>query len=346
MTSTDNSPSSICVLRLSAIGDVCHAVSAVQAIQQKWPKAKITWIIGKIEARLLANLEGVELIAFDKKAGLRGYQELYQCLKNRQFDVLLHMQVALRASLATLCIKAKEKWGFDKLRAKEGQWLFTNRKISPQRRPHVVDGFWGFAQAIGVEKNLVPKWRMPITQQDIDWCQAQIHCSKYIVISPAASKVERNWTTAGYAAVAEYVKRHQLSVVLSGGPTQMETELGHQIESLSNATIINMIGKTNLPQLLALLKGAKLVVAPDSGPAHMASSVNTPVVGLYAHSNPQRTGPYNSQAHVVSIYSDLLFQKTGKTVEQNRWGKRVKGENLMQQISVESVLKAIDQIIL
>ena len=76
-------PSSICVLRLSAIGDVCHAVATVQAIQNQWPNCKITWVIGKIEAQLLVNLDNIEFIIFDKKAGLKGYRDLYYSLKGR-----------------------------------------------------------------------------------------------------------------------------------------------------------------------------------------------------------------------------------------------------------------------
>jgi len=342
-------PKSICILRLSAIGDVCHAVAAVQAIQNRHPEAKITWVIGKVEALLLQNLPNIEFIIFDKKAGLKGYQDLRQQLKNREFDILLHMQVAFRASLVALCIRAKEKWGFDQSRAKEGQWLFTNRRIAPQIEPHVVDGFWGFAKAIGVSSDLTPVWKMPIADDDEKWCIEQTGSKAYIVISPAASKAERNWLPENYAAVADYAIKNGLNVILSGGSTEMEEQLGEEILKAilqtTQSSITNLIGKTTLTQLLALLANAKLVLAPDSGPSHMASTVNTPVIGLYAHSNPKRTGPYNSQDTTVSIYESLLIKQTGKTIHENPWGKRVKGENLMKLISVESVIEKFDCLI-
>jgi len=339
-----NHPNSICILRLSAIGDVCHAVATVQAIQRRWPEAKITWIIGKVEAMLLANLNNVEFVVFDKKAGLKGYRDLYRQLKGQKFDLLLHMQVALRASLATLCIRAKEKWGFDKSRAKEGQWLFTNHQIAPQKEPHVADGFWGFAQAIGVSPESKPVWDMPLNEDDQAWCLKQTGDKPYIVISPAASKAQRNWLPNRYAMIADYAHAKGLQVVLSGGPTEMEKQLCEKIINACNAPIINLIGKTSLPQLLALLQKAKLVLAPDSGPAHMATTVNTPVIGLYAHSNPKRTGPYHSQSTTVSVYEELIEKQTGKSIAENRWGKRVKGENLMELISVDSVVIMFDKI--
>ncbi len=338
-------PHSICILRLSAIGDVCHAVATVQAIQTRWPEANITWVIGKVEAMLLTNLENVEFVIFDKKAGLKAYRELYTHLKARKFDLLLHMQVALRASLATLCIRATEKWGFDKSRAKEGQWLFTNHQIAPQEQPHVADGFWGFAQAIGVSAELKPVWHMPLNEEDQVWCMQQTGSKSYIVISPAASKEQRNWLPNRYAAIADYAHAQGLQVVLSGGPTEMEKQLSNKIINACNAPIIDLIGKTSLPQLLALLQNAKLVLAPDSGPAHMATTVNTPVIGLYAHSNPKRTGPYHSQETTVSVYEELLVKQTGKSIGENPWGKRIKGENLMELISVESVVAMFDKIL-
>jgi hypothetical protein len=157
--------SSICILRLSAIGDVCHGVSAVQAIQKAHPNAKITWVIGKIEAMLLADLPGVELVVFDKKQGSKAFKNLKQRFKGQQFDVLLNMQVALRAGLVAHCIPAKIKIGFDWARSKELHSLFINKRIEPEQQAHVLEGFKGFAKAIGVD-DYQPHWEMPFAEQD------------------------------------------------------------------------------------------------------------------------------------------------------------------------------------
>jgi len=253
MTSQITEPKSLCILRLSAIGDVCHAVAMVQQIQQQYPNLPITWVIGKIEASLLTGLPGVEFIIFDKKAGWKGYQALKQQLKNRHFDVLLHMQVALRASIASLFIPAKVKIGFDKQRAKEGQWLFTHQKIVPQKNPHVLDGFMAFAQRIGV-KTSVPNWLMPIAAQDKHWVSKQLLTQKPIaVISPAASKAERNWHAQGYASIADYLIKKGFYVVLCGGPTAMEKQLADNIIQQAQSEIKNLVGKTTLKQLLCIL---------------------------------------------------------------------------------------------
>ena len=337
-------PKSLCLLRLSAIGDVCHAVAMVQHIQRHWPETKITWVIGKIEANLLAGLPGVEFVIFDKKAGLQGFKDLRAAFKGQKFDVLLHMQVAFRASLASLCIPAKVKIGFDKSRAKEGQWLFTNQKIASQTHPHVLEGFFGFAEALGLpplvkaSSKATPQWQMPLSDQDQLWASEQFSGDKPIaVISPAASKAERNWHAQGYAAIADSLVKRGFTVVLCGGPTELEKTLSEQIIAASGSELVNLVAKTSLKQLLAVLKLAHLVVAPDTGPAHMAVTVGTPVVGLYAHSNPGRTGPYLYQKYVVSDYPQAIFKQYQKAVSQLPWGIRAKGVELMQAITIEQV---------
>jgi heptosyltransferase I len=285
-------PSDICVLRLSAIGDVCHAVSAVQAIQRHYPQAKITWVIGKIEASLLEGLPGVELVVFDKQQGQAAYAKIRQTFKHKQFDVLLHMQVAFRANLLAACIPAKVKIGFDWQRAKEGHSLFINKRIDPQQQAHVLEGFRSFAQAIGVP-NYQPQWQMPILEADRAFAKQHIpHLGNTLVISPAASKAERNWLPERYAQVAHCAYEKGFAVVLTGGPSQLEQQLMQHIMRCVDFPITNLVGKTTLKQLLCILERASLVIAPDTGPAHMAVTVGTPVIGLYAHSNPARTGPY------------------------------------------------------
>ncbi|PHN88169.1 ADP-heptose--LPS heptosyltransferase I [Pseudoalteromonas sp. 3D05] len=340
--------SDICILRLSAIGDVCHAVSAVQAIQKAHPNAKITWVMGKIESMLLADLPGVELVVFDKKQGKQAFEQLKQQFKGRKFDVLLHMQVALRANLVARCIPAKVKVGFDWARAKELHSLFINKRIKAEPQAHVLEGFKGFAKSIGVP-DYQPSWAMPVTAQDQivadDLLEAKRLASPIFVISPAASKKERNWLPERYAVLADHAHGQGFKVVITGGPTELEFELSEQITSYANAPILNLVGKTKLKELLCVLKRAALVLAPDTGPAHMAVTVGTPVIGLYAHSNPKRTGPYLYQNYVVEVYHQNLLQQTGKTAEQVAWGTRVKGSDLMAQITVADVTLMFDLVV-
>ncbi|MCL1056390.1 glycosyltransferase family 9 protein [Shewanella gelidimarina] len=330
---------SLCLLRLSAIGDVCHAVAMVQAIQRRYPDLQITWILGKIEYQLLKHLPGVEFVIFDKSQGWRSYFNLKRALKGKKFDVLLHMQIALRATIASLAISAKLRIGFDRFRAKEGQWLVTNHRIEPQATPHVLEGFMGFAKALGVTES-IPRWNIPVLAADTEFAEALIPSdSSVLVICAAASKAERNWLPERYAAVADHAVEKGYRVILCGGPTPLERVLADNIQTAAKSELENQVGKTSLLQLLAILKQASVVLAPDTGPAHMAVTQGTPVIGLYAHSNPGRTGPYTCLDSVVSVYQQVIAEQKQGDIP---WGTRAKGEHLMALITVDSVINELD----
>ncbi|SET20913.1 glycosyltransferase family 9 protein [Thalassotalea agarivorans] len=346
---TDNTITlkNICILRLSAIGDVCHAVALVQYLQQQLPQCKITWIVGKVEAQLIKslNLSNVSLVAFDKKAGLKSYFALKRQLNGQEFDALLHMQTATRASAASLFIKAKRKIGFDVKRSRELQRLFVNEFIAEQENPHVAEGFMAFAQALGLPYKQ-PTWSVKPDAQSSLWANNIVTSNRPIaLICASASKDERNWHTEHYAAVADHIHNQGYKVILVGGNTQREQALSENIIAKSTTKPASLVGKTSLPQLLAIIDRARFIVAPDTGPVHMAVMVNTPVIGLYAHSNPDRTGPYLYPQYTISCYQQHIEAQQHKSLADIPWGKRAKGEDLMDSISLPSVIDTIDKVI-
>ncbi|MCW9023523.1 MAG: glycosyltransferase family 9 protein [Gammaproteobacteria bacterium] len=336
-------PHNICILRLSAIGDICHALPVVRTIQEHWPDTNITWVIGKLEYSLIGDIPGIQFIIFDKNQGTKAYWQLYKQLHRQKFDVLLHMQMSLRASLASLMIKAKFRIGFDRQRAKDMQWLFTNQKIQFQPNQHVLDSFFGFSEALGIQNRLL-KWDIPIDQKTIEVVTRLIPEKPYLVISPCSSMAYRNWDSEGYAQVANYASdKYGLEVVLTGGPSSLENEYGQQITQRSKIKPINLIGKTTLKELLAIIQQAHVVIAPDSGPAHMATAVNTPVIGLYACTNPDRARPYNSSKWVVNKYPEAVKNEYDKIPDDLPWGIRVRIEGTMNRITVPDVTHMLDK---
>ncbi|MBB6056914.1 glycosyltransferase family 9 protein [Tolumonas osonensis] len=337
-------PEALCLIRLSAIGDCVHAVAMVQAIQRQWPQTKITWIMGKAEASLLHDLPGVEVIIFDKAAGLRAYTSIWQQLRHRRFDALLHMQSALRASLLSLGIKAGKTLGFDQQRAGDGQSLFTNHKVPSPQSPHVLDGFMAFAAELGVH-DLTPQWHIPITEADHAWAKQTVSGEKpTLLIAPSASKAYKNWTQEGYAALADHAATQGFHVILCGGPALQEKQFAEAISALCQHKPVNLVGQTTLKRLLALIQQATVVLAPDTGPAHMATAVGTPVIGLYAHHNPERTGPYFCRAYIVSVYQTLIEAQTGKPMAQLAWRTRLKQADAMQHIRIADVKQRFDEV--
>ena len=332
----------ICLMRLSAIGDVCHAVAMVTRIQSQWRDAEITWIIGKVEYQLVKLMPNIRFIIFDKSKGKAAVESLKAEVAGETFDALLMMQVALRANLASRVIKAKQRIGFDWARSKELHWLFANKRVAATKHAHVLKGFMDFADALGVPESMQVSWNIPVTPADELWGEEQTKAlGKYVVISPAASKAERNWLPQRYASIADYIQESGVTVILCGGPGDLDRKTADAIKASVKHPLEDFTGQTTLHQLLMLLKHAHLVIAPDTGPAHMATAVSTPVIGLYAHSNPRRTGPYNDLDRVVSVYDECVEEQKGKPWDALPWGTRVKGSQLMEKITVEMVKQKV-----
>ena len=331
-------PQSLCILRLSAIGDVCHALAAVQHIQRHWPNTQITWIIGKTEAQLFRHVSDIEFIVYDKKSGWRGVWDLWRQLKHRRFDALLNMQTAFRASILSLGIHAKYRIGFGKQRAREGQWLFTNQRIHDPAKLHVLDGFMAFADYLGVPSSQ-PQWDLPVTEADLTAVREYLDPHrKNLLISPCSSKKEKDWLAERYAEVANIAHQHDVNVILCSSPALRELAMIEEIKALCDFEPTDASGKLTLTKLTALIREVDLVISPDSGPAHIATTQDTPIIGLYAYHNPLRTGPYRNLANVVSVYEQNVQQEYGKPSSQLPWATKLKGKNLMAQIDVQDVI--------
>src|SRR5713101_4736277 len=162
-------PRHVCLLRLSAIADTCHALAALLAFQSAWPQTRFTWIIGKLEAKLMtAILPEIEFITFDKSATLKELLRLRRTLSARRFDLLLDMQLSFRASLVSSLVSAPIKLGFDRERARELQWWFTNARIAPAAAEHVLDSFLGFARACGLDP-AAPRWALDLPAEALEY---------------------------------------------------------------------------------------------------------------------------------------------------------------------------------
>jgi heptosyltransferase I len=334
----------VCLLRLSAIGDTCHALAALRAFQTAWPETRFTWIIGKLEAKLMTDLlPEIEFIIFDKAATLRELRRLRTVLRGRRFDLLLDMQLSFRASLLSRLVDAPIKLGFDRARARELQWLFTNAQIQPATSEHVLDSFMGFARACGIEP-AAPHWDVPLPQSALDYAQTVITDQRAtLLISPCSSHTARNWSAERYAAVACHAAAvHQMRVVLVGGRSSAEARMGAAIAASAQTPLVNQIGKDTLPQLLGLMSRSTALLSPDSGPAHMASMVGLPVIGLYAATNPQRAGPYYSRQWCVDKYDEAARKFMNKPAAQIPWTTKIERPGVMDLIAANDATAKLD----
>jgi len=337
-------PQHVCVLRLSAIGDTCHAAAALHALKDAWPQTRFTWIIGKLEAKLMsAILPGVEFITFEKRATTRELLRLRNLLKARRFDLLLDLQLSIRASLVSTVIASPVKIGFDRRRARELQWLFTNTRIEPAGNQHVLDSFLGFVRACGIDPG-PPAWNVALPESALDYARRLIPDERpTLVISPCSSHPARNWSAQRYAAVARHAAgAHGMRVILAGGRSGLEVQMGTSILAAAKAPIVDQIGKDTLPELLGLLSKATVLLSPDSGPVHMATMVGLPVIGLYAATRTARAGPYYSRQWCVDKYDEAARKFYGKPAADLPWTKKIEHPGVTDLISVAEVTDTLD----
>ena len=336
-------PRSLCILRLSAIGDTCHVVPLIRTLRHAWPDCRITWIIGRTEARLMQLVPDVELIPVDKRRLRTEWLRLRRELRDRRFDALLHIQLSLRASLLSTAVRAERKLGFDRARARELQWAFTNARVPARSREHVLDSFLGFAEALGARERVID-WNLPIPADAQAYAHRLIPDERpTLVINPASSHPMRNWRPERYAAVADHAaSRHGMRVILCGSPSTRERELGAAITAAARTPLVDQIGRDTLPQMLALLARATVLLAPDTGPVHMATAVGTPVIGLYAATNPERSGPYFSRRWCVDRYPEAARRFLGKSPEELPWWTKIERRGVMDLIETDAVIERLD----
>ena len=342
-------PRSICLLRLSALGDVTHVVPLVRTLRAAWPEVQLTWLIGRGEHKLLDGLEGVEFVEYDKKSGFGGMRALGRALRARpgdatRFDVLLQMQVAARANLLSAFVPARLRVGYDPARSKDLHGLFVNTRIPDRPGIHVLDAIGSFCEPLGLRQTEV-RWDLPVPHEAHAWALAQWDDDdrRVLMISPCSSHVRRNWQSDRYAAVANHAMARGWRVVLCGGRSALERETGDAILARLDRPALDLIGKDTLKQLPALLARADLVMTPDSGPMHIANAMGVKVMGLHAASNPRRSGPYSNIRYCVDRYDDAARKYLGKPADALPWGTKIEFDDVMDLVTVDDGIAAFER---
>ena len=322
-------PSSICILRLSSIGDITHMIPVIKTIQQNLPKSDITWVIGKNEYQLVKSIKKIRFIIIDKNKTIQSILNLKNTIKGERFDVLLHMQRSLRSKLLSLFIRADKKLNYS--------------NVKMPKETHVLDSFFYFLKHIGIQEVLLD-WSLDIgipNKINVDGIR------KYIVFNPFTSSRRfnyREWDLQNYEYVAEHLsKKYNLHSIMVGGNSDYEIESSKKLSSKN--FISNLVGKTNLEELCTIIKGCEFYIGPDSGTLHIASMFSKPTLGLFATSNPKRTGPYQNQKYVINKYNEAIRIYKNTSIEKVKWGTRVRNKKAMSLINVEDVIKMVDKLL-
>ena len=282
----------------------------------------------------------------EKPKSLSDYRTFYRLFRARKFDVVLAMQASLRINLLYPALHAPVKIGFDRTRAREGQWLFCNRRI-PFKDSHLVDSFLSFIETL-TGKAASAVWDLPVPDSDMAWAGEQLKDlpKPRVAIHPHSSKTERNWLPERYAEVIkETVNRWHCSILLTGGNSPGELELCDRLSRIAPEHTLNLCGKTYPKQLAALLGQSDVLLAPDTGSVHIARALGTPVIGLYAVASPELTGPYQQMEYCVNRYPQAVKKYLGRDAGQLEWNTRVHHAGAMNLIEVADVMEQIEKVL-
>jgi heptosyltransferase I len=323
---------------MSAVGDAVHVLPVITAIKRQRPSSHITWVLQPGPATLVRGHPAVDdIVLFDRSKGMQGFLDVRRELSTRQFDVVINLQVYFKAGIITTFTRAPIKLGFDRARARDFNWLFTNRKIPPHPvGQHVQDQYFEFLTALGIPYEPVT-WNLGPWPHERAWQEQffQPITRPVASIVVATSKPQKDWLPERWAEVVDALQAdYGLQPVLVGGRSPRELHAESVIMERAANKPISALG-SGLRNLVGILDGSALVLAPDTGPLHMAVALDRPVISLIGYTNPKRTGPYRK-------FHDLIVDAYGDPGENYPLSMETRLDR-MPRIAVRDVLEKVER---
>jgi heptosyltransferase I len=323
---------------LSAIGDAVHVLPVANALKRAWPEARITWVVQPAAHALVASHPAIdEFVVFERRRGwaaVRSFRDVAAALRPRRFDLLLGLQVYLKAGIITGLVWARVKLGFDFRRARDAQWLFTDTRIPAHEPQHVRDQYFEFLRFLGIDPEPVT-WGLSLAPHEREARSAFFGAlaAPACAVVVGTSRADKNWAPERYARLLEQlVTRHSLQPVLVGGPSRAEREIADRVLASTEARVVDALGP-DVRKLLWLIDGSALLITPDTGPLHIARAIDKPVVSLFGRTNPKRSGPYRK-------FDDLVVDGYARYPGE-RYPATPAPRDGMGRVTVEAVLEKV-----
>jgi heptosyltransferase I len=320
---------------LTAVGDAVHVLPLVNAIKRADPQSHITWVLQPGPASLVEGHPAIdEIVRFDRSRGWRAFADVRGIFRGRRFDVVLALQDYLKAGILTAIAPAPIKLGYDRKRARDLNWLFTNRRIPPHEPQHIQDEYLEFVAALGMDSNTI-EWNLGPWDDERAWQRdfAKQFDRPIVSLVIGTSRPQKDWYAERWGELADALSgRYGLQPVLVGGRSNREEATEAIIMERTRHKPVSALN-SGLRKLVSILDASALVIALDTGPLHIAVALHRPVISLLGFSNPLRTGPYREdQELIVNAYGDMW---NGSKLATDRRVDR------MQTISVTDVLAKV-----
>lgn len=341
----------VCIVLLTGLGDVVHGLPIATALKRADPGRHVTWVAEPMPAQILDPHPAVDqVVRFRRRDGWRGVAALRTALQaaRRQvpggrFDLTLNLNVYFKSAWPVLLSGAPHRLGFERGRARDGVWLASNDHLAPGPRQHTQDMFLEFLTHLGVPFTppaAPADWGITFTDAERAaqraWRAARSG-RPVAALVPASAVAAKDWAPDRWAAVADaLVADHGFEVVLVGGPGARETAAARAVADAARHPLTWAMGD-GVRRVAWVLDTAALVLAPDTGPLHIARALGRPVIGLFGHTNPWRVGPYRA-------FEDLwvdAYTEPGTAPDPSRFDPPP-GDR-MAAITVDAVLDRVER---
>ena len=273
------------IARLSSLGDVVCSLPAASALKASFPDSEIVWVCDPRFAAIVERCKSVDKVI---RTGVGPNPKTWLVSPGR-FDVALDLQGLLKSGLIVLGSRAKEKLGYHWQR--EGSSLFSRRVLPDPTSFHVVDQYVDVARAAGGNGDRA-EFALNPWDEDVKSIRAKIETEKIVTINAGAGWVTKRWPSEHVASLCDGLHENGVTAVLIGGNAQTDMETADAAIKLCKNPPVNLVGQTNLGELIAVIAQSAAHVAGDTGSVHISAALGTPAIGLYSITRPQRSCPY------------------------------------------------------
>jgi heptosyltransferase-1 len=325
---------SILIILMGSIGDVARGLCLVSHIKNNLPGSRVTWLVEPTCSEVVCLHPRIDkMIVFNRHRRMLGIRNLYKDLSREHFDITLDLQRHLKSGFFSFLSGAKRRIGFNRRNSGEFNWIFNNEYI-----PYVRDElelpklhhYLKFTEHLGLSEPAFLDFGFSCFDEKSDLPDIVAKISKpFIAVVMGSSWESKDWFFEGYyRLVKNILSSINGAVVLIGDRSQVSSAT-KLCQKVGSHELINLVGKTSIPELVAVLKAAAAGLGPDSGPGHLAAAVGTPYVSLFGPTSPKRAAPYKCEHLVVQYGVSCVSCYKKKCPELDRL--------CMRRISVESV---------
>ena len=327
----------ILIVKLSAIGDVIHALPVSYAIKETYPDAHITWVVEPPAKPLLENNPYIdEILVFEKKkfksvsGFFKNYGPFREQLCKRKYDIALDLQGLGKSAAIVLSSGAKKCYGTCNMR--ELSNYISTPVCGKNAQGHIVERYLDVARAIGCKVNEVVL-PLELTEKEEKNALAVMRQAgvpdgaAYVVMAVGANWPNKRWPVRSYAALSDRLYGEEIIPVFVGGGA-VDEGLIAEIEKAAEIPPVNLIGKTSLRELAAVIKGARAIVGGDTGPVHLSAGLKKPTIMVMGPTDANRNGPYRQTENAIEAPRDCKYC----------WKRACpKGEDCLAAITLEMV---------